>query len=248
MINTNCAQCMFANQITPNNIENGCSKKIVSEIKNDKLITQDDNNYNIIHNYACRFGFSKDVYEKHKDQFDGIDLNYKIQENAKLKYYLLLDCIPEGPDIDHIIEKLHSSYIQPTKLSLMFRSLNNQHFSDNHKDLIPAKLPNTVWKIHNFLHELDIQEAVDHVLSTNLKTTSQYILVYKSSDLDNFISNIDYINNSIILHQKPNIAMMKSLDSIYGLVISIPNYNMAKSIDNDVVKVLADQQSQILQY
>lgn len=250
MINTNCSQCMFATPVESEDFAvTGCTKNIIESIKTHKSITQDDNHFNIIHNYACRFGFSKQIYEQNQDKFVGLDLDAKIKYNARLQYYLVLDCVKEGPNIDQIIDTLSNSGMPPSQLSLLFRSSSNQEFNESHKEIIPQKLPGTVWKVHNFLEELDIQGSMDHVLSTNVKTnTPQYLLVYKSSDLEHFSSDINTISRSVVLDQKPNIAMIKNLNSIYGLGITFANYNVAKSIDINILTALANEESQLLRY
>ena len=62
MISTKCSECMFASPI-PDSFSNSCSKNIIDHISSIKKITKDSNNFNIIENYACRYGFSKKIYE-----------------------------------------------------------------------------------------------------------------------------------------------------------------------------------------
>ena len=73
MVNTKCCECMFASPVNNSDTLKGCSKDIISKIKDIKEISIDDNGYNHIHNYACRYGFSQNIYNQYKQNF--IQLN-----------------------------------------------------------------------------------------------------------------------------------------------------------------------------
>lgn len=248
MVNTNCSQCMFANQVVDDIKVAGCQRDIINKIIDHKNITIDSNNYNTIHNYACRFGFSKDIYEKHKEEFDKIDLLSKIDNNAKLPIYLIMDCVPEGPNVDLIIDHLSQTNFHPKFMSMLFRDKSNQPI-DTIYDNISSKIPNTTWKIHNFLEDMDLNDSIDHILSTNLsKSQCSYLLVYKSSDYEHLNTDLLNINESVVLHQMPHIAMVKNLDSLYGLTISVQNYIVAKSISNNLLDAIRTESETLLKY
>ena len=248
MVNTNCSQCMFANKVVEDIKISGCQRDIIKKIIDHKDVTLDSNNYNIIHNYACRFGFSKEVYEKHQTEFNKINLLSKIENNAKLPIYLIIDFLPDGPGIDLIIDHLSQSNFHPKFISMLFRDKSNQ-FIDTIHDNISSKIPNTTWKIHNFLEHMSLNDGIDHVLSTNLsKSQSSYLLVYKSSDYEHLNTDLLKINESIVLHQMPHIAMIKNLDSLYGLTISIQNYTVAKSINNNLLDAIRTESDTLLHY
>jgi hypothetical protein len=239
---------MFANQVLDDKKIAGCQRDIIKKIIDHKDITLDSSNYNTIHNYACRFGFSKEIYEKHKEEFDKIDLLSKIDNNAKLPIYLIMDCVPEGPDVGLIIDHLSQSNFHPKFMSMLFRNKSNQTI-DTIYDNISSKIPNTTWKIHNFLEDMSLNDSIDHVLSTNLsKSQCSYLLVYKSSDYEHLNTDLLNINESVVLHQMPHIAMVKNLDNLYGLTISVQNYIVAKSINNNLLDAIRTESETLLSY
>jgi hypothetical protein len=248
MVNTNCSQCIFANKIDNNIKVDGCQRDIIKKIIEYKDISLDSNNFNIINNYACKFGFSKNVYEKHKIEFDKIDLLSKIDNNAKLPIYLAIDCVPGGPDLDLIIDHLAQSNFYPKFISILFRDKSNQNL-DIINDNISSKIPNATWKIHNFLENINLNDSIDHILSTNLsKSQCSYLLVYKSSDYQYLNTDLLKINESVVLHQIPHIAMVKSLNNLYGLAISVQNYIVAKSINTNILDAILTESAALIHY
>jgi len=110
MINTKCQQCMFS---APADTSNSCSKNIIEQIQSIKTITQDSDNYNIIENYACRYGFSKHIYEQNKDTWDSEYFNKRLSENSQIRYYLLIDCVDPIVNFSTVIETIPNMQLQP---------------------------------------------------------------------------------------------------------------------------------------
>ena len=244
MLNTKCEKCLFAQPID-NSESIKCSQGIIEKIQNFKTIIQ-ENNFNTIQDYACRFGFAKEVYESHKEDLKDIDLLEQIKKNAQIKYYLILD-IQQQCDMSNIIEKLNSLDNKPRFVSLMFRSPDSRKFTQQDRELLVSK-SKIQWKCHNFVSYLDMQESIDHILSTNMEISkSSHVLVYNSLDLDNLAFDISMINDNLILYQKSHIAMIKNLNSLYGLFMSLENYKVAKSLNHDILQTLKAE-SEVLQF
>ena len=245
MLNTKCEKCLFANEHNTTGI-NECSQNIIDKIKDIKTITQ-ENNFNVIHEYACRYGFAKEVYEANKEDLKDVDLLQQIKTNSQIKYYLLLDISPQC-DIDHIINSLNDLEIKPQFVSLMFRDPKSRTFTQQDKELLTSKI-NTPWKCHNFTHEINLQDAIDHILSTNMQISkSSHFLVYDTADLQNLSLDVYHINDILVLYQKPHIAMIKNSTSLNGLFMSFENYKVAKSLGDDILSIIkSESQSEIIQ-
>jgi hypothetical protein len=244
MLNTKCEKCLFAQPIDSINPIK-CSQGVIDKIQNFKTIIQ-ENNFNIIQEYACRFGFAKEIYEQHQEQLKDIDLLQQIKTNAEVKYYLLLDIQPEC-DMNDLIDKLNNLDNKPRFISFMFRSPHLRRFTNEDKELLVSK-SKIEWKSHNFVSYLSMQEGIDHILSTNMEISkSSHLLVYNSLDLDNLLLDISIINDNLLLYQKPHIAMIKNFDTLYGLFMSLENYKVAKSLNDDILEILKSE-SEVLQF
>jgi len=247
MINTKCQECMFAYPVS-DSAGSGCSKQIIEKIKNEKNITLDSDNFNIIESYACRFGFSKTVYEANKEQLESIDFDNRLAENSKIRYYLLLDCVDDTFDIEKSIQSLTNLNIPPKAVSFMFRSLSFRPFNSNHTELFNKYGSDIVYKAHNFVDNMDLEPAIDHILSTNSKNNDTALfLVYNCTSLDGLSKDIEAINNNVVLYQKPMIAMVDSQHTIYRLAMTFDNYKVAKQIGGDLISVLT-QETNIIYY
>jgi len=244
MLSTRCGKCLFANQNEGNEFTE-CSQNIIQKIKDSKKITQEDN-FNVIHEYACRYGFAKEIYETNKENLKDIDLLEQIKTNAQIKYYLLLD-VGSQCDIDHIINALNDLEIQPQFVSLMFRNPELKSFTQRDKELLTTKI-NMQWKCHNFTHQINLQDAIDHILSTNMQISkSSHLLVYESEALKNLSLDINYINDTLILYQKSHIAMLKDFTTLNKLFISFENYKVAKSLGDNILDILQhESQTEII--
>jgi hypothetical protein len=246
MINTKCGECMFASS-NHNNETSACSRNIIEQIKNIKNITQDGDGFNVIENYACRYGFSKQVYEQNKELLsDGFEA--RLTENSKIRYYLLLDCCDSTIDFDAVLDTIKSLDIPPKAISFMFRDLDYRPFGNNHQDFLLSNYKDTHWKVHNFVENIELEKGIDHILSTNAKNNNTSIfLVYNAKDLGSLSIDITAINNHIVLYQSPMIAMIDKNNSLYRLAMSFENYKVAKSLSDQLIKVLC-QETNIIHY
>ena len=84
MTNTHCKICLFADKTSESEC---CEFGIIDDIKNIKTLEIIDD-YWYIKNYRCFYGFSKELYESHKDDFINIDIKEHIVNQAKISYYL----------------------------------------------------------------------------------------------------------------------------------------------------------------
>jgi hypothetical protein len=224
-----------------------CSKNIIEQIKDNKKITQEDG-FNIIENYACRYGFSKEIYEQYKDQWDPQDFENRMLQNSRIKYYLLLDCYDPDLDLTDVIQQIPQLNIPPKSVSFMFRSLNFRPFSKEHQDFLLSNYKDIRWKAHNFLEEISLEGGIDHILSTNAKNNNTSIfLVYNAKDLQFLDRDIQTINENMILYQSPMIAILDRNNTLYRLAMSFENYKVAKTLGPNLISVLA-QEKDIIQY
>lgn len=247
MINTKCSECMFAHSVTEDTTNLGCSKKIIHHIQNIKNITQDSNGFNVIENYACRFGFSKQIYEANQDQLSAIDFEARLLENSTIRYYLLLDCI-ENINFDHIINILPNLPVSPKAVSFMFRSLSYRPFNNQHQKYLVSNYKNISWKAHNFIEDTDLEFAIDHILSTNAKLNqTSYFLVYNASNIDRIQNDVAILHEKLILHQEPMIAAIDQNHTLYRLAMSFENYKVAKNLGSNLIDILVQEQN-ILYY
>jgi hypothetical protein len=238
---------MFAYSDDKQNSNPICSKNIIEQIKNLKKITQEDG-FNIIENYACRYGFSKDIYEKHKDTWDPQDFENRLQENSKIRYYLLLDCYDPDLNFNEIIHKIPQLSMPPKSVSFMFRSLNFRPFIQDHQDFLLSNYKDIRWKAHNFLEEMSLEGGIDHILSTNSKNNNTSIfLVYNAKDIQFLDNDIRTINDNMILYQSPMIAIIDRNKTLYRLAMSFENYKLAKTLGPELIPVLT-QESGIVYY
>lgn len=249
MINTKCQECMFSK---PNDCSDGktCSKNIIEQITNIKNIVQDNNKFNIIENYACRYGFSKQVYEQHKDKWDPKDFEFRLSENSKIRLYLLLDCYNDNKySFDSILQSIPQLSIVPKAVSFMFRNIEYRPFNNtSHNDFLASNYSNIQWKIHNFVEHTELEYGIDHILATNARNNDTVIfLVYNSEDLGSLNNDLQTINQHMILYQSPMIAMIDNNKSLYRLAMSFENYKVAKSLGENLIPVLT-QESNIIYY
>lgn len=245
MINTKCQECMFSDIHTKENL--GCSKGIIPLISNIKSITIDNDGFNVINQYACRYGFSKQIYNEHKEEFDKIDFEGRLLVNSKTRFYLILDC-NDSIDFQILSDKINNLDIRPAALSMIFRSSDQDIFSDSvHTKILNSQLVDIKWKVHKFIENQDLEFALDHILSTNVGlNNSSYILVYHINDIDRLNDDINFLNKQIMLYQKPHIAILDKDYNLYRLCITFDNYKVAKNLGNSIINILSQEENTIL--
>ena len=238
---------MFGSIRTKDDI--GCSKNIPQLISDIKNITTDDQGFNIINEYACRYGFSKDIYNKHREELSSIDFEKRLSYNSQVKFYLILDC-NNTIDFDILSDQINNLSIKPVALSMIFRSSDQNIFSDAiHSKILNTKLSNNniKWKVHKLIENSDLEFAIDHVLSTNMHPNySSHILVYHINDIDHLNDDINFLNQQIMLYQRPHIAILDKNLSLYRLCITFENYKVAKNLGNTIIDILSAERDTIL--
>jgi hypothetical protein len=245
MLSTKCERCFFAKPGTEETLGE-CSQNIIEKIKEHKKITQ-ENNYNIIEEYACRYGFAKEVYENNKDNLKDLNLLEHIEKNAQYKYYLIIDIINDIT-IENIIKTINNLSNKPTFISFLFRDTGSRFTEQDKKLLVNTNL---AWKAHNFVENIDLASAIDHILSTNIQNSrSSHFLVYNSIDINQLPNDIMSIHNNLIIYQIPHIAMVKykDMDTLYGIFMGFDNYKIAKTIDDGNLLEIIKNESQILKF
>lgn len=243
MLNTKCCECMYAKEIINSDPLTGCSKNIIEKIYKLKKVFQEENSlFNTIENYACRHGFSKKIYEEHKDKFENNILEEMIANNNKLRYYLLLDCSDNSVDFDNIISTISNLEIKPSAISFIFRTVAFRPFlPEKHNDICNTLFGNIKWKAHNFLYNMSLNDGIDHILSTNssMNNTSHF-LVYDSSKINDLNNDTIIMNENIILYQKPMVVMTENQSSLHKFCISFENYTIAKQISSNLLNIFKD--------
>jgi hypothetical protein len=220
-----------------------CSKNIIEQIKDIKNIKQEDG-FNIIENYACRYGFSKQIYEQNKDQWDPQDFENRMMDNSRIRYYLLLDCHDPDLNLQDVIQSISQLDMPPKSVSFMFRNLNFRPFGQEHQDYLLSNYKDIRWKAHNFLEEISLEGGIDHILSTNAKNNNTSIfLVYNAKDLQSLDRDIQTINDNMILYQSPMIAIIDRNNTLYRLAMSFENYKVAKTLGPNLIPVLTQENS-----
>lgn len=246
MINTKCKECMFS--ASNDDADQSCSKGIIEKIKNIKKISKDEDNFNVIENYACRYGFSKEIYEKYKTEFEENNFALKLEENSKIRYYLLLDCSDVDLDFRYISQALLKLKIPPKSVSFMFRNLEYRPFNSDHQSFLTTNYKDIVWKAHNFIDNIELENAIDNILSTNSKSNNTCVfLVYNAKDLDSLEQDVEAINIHTTLYQSATIAMIDNNNALYRLSMSFENYKVAKTLGANIISVL-NEENNIIHY
>lgn len=245
MVNTKCCQCLFAN--SSDDITKQCSKHILEQIKDIKNITYDDNGFPVIENYACRFGFSKQIYNDNRDMFTDEQFEALMTKNSTIRLYLILD-IEHETDISKLSDNINRLKIKPAHVSFLFRDPSNKQLDEDTAKYLNENMKIQSWKAHSFLEPISLIDAIDHVLATNMRTNNTtHFLVYRSTDTELLSSRIEHINNMVVLYQRPHIAMIADKQSLYNLAISFENYKVAKSLNNNFFDAIIEE-SDILYY
>lgn len=245
MVNTKCAQCLFASN--SEDISKQCSKNILDIIKDTKNIAYDDDGFAVIENYACRFGFSKQIYNDNRSMFTDEQFDSLMHKNSTIRLYLMLD-IDDKTDIYELCEHINTLKIKPSHISFLFRDPANKKFDEDAAKYLNSNMKIESWKSHGFLEKISMIDAIDHVLATNIKSNrTTHFLVYNSENIDFLSKHIEYINDIVMLYQKPHIAILKDKNSLDNLAISFDNYKVAKSLKDNFFNAIIEE-SDILFY
>lgn len=212
--NTSCKNCIFAHEASS---DSPCDFNIISNIKEDKTITIQDNFFHI-ENYLCKYGLSKNTYEQYKDEFNknNIDIKDHVKQNAYIKYYLVIDYYMSEYPLELLCNDLESLNIEPKFISLLLYQ-NNKIKPNDAIDIFRNKMkPHSKWKIHSFLEDIDRNYALHSIFQTNAKANdSQYFLILKPEQIKTFIDNNSIENIQYIISIKqPACNILKQKDTV----------------------------------
>lgn len=227
MNNTVCSGCYFAQEI---NSATPCVFDIPNIVKEYKTIDT-RNNYYVIKNYSCRYGFSKKTYSENIDKFTDIDIIEYVKKQNIVKYSLAL-ILDKKQNCKNLIDKINSLSIKPQYLTIICYDKGQEL----HQLLQSELKPYIEHKVHNFLDDISGPRALHVALETNKSKIGNLMWILKSSDMeqvlkDDSIQNINYIIN---VEQKPAHYYKSShIDSNFsGIFINTNNYwTLSKTID-----------------
>jgi hypothetical protein len=242
---TLCSKCLFSDY---SDSPDSCAMGIVSRIKNIYNIDKDENNFNIINEYKCLYGFDLKTYDENKENIGPIDeLTQKIYARCEVPYYIVIFLEESG--IDNLIDSIQALPIKPKYVSIVV-------FANNNTKTIIEKLQklNIVceWKLHNFILEESKEKTLNIIFDTNaFNNNSQYIWVidhtFGIKDIDKDINDI----NEIMTIYKPKTHMLCKTDtfSLNGLFISFENFkHLCKENELLISDGIQNTQGNILVY
>jgi hypothetical protein len=233
--NTNCKKCLFSNKASS---DAPCEHNIISYIKEHKKINIVDDFY-VIENYMCRMGFNKDVFEENKDNISIDIIKQEIVNKACIEYYLVMDITTlNSGELSGLCDTLINMSIKPKFVSfLLFPDDQNKEKILTLKKHIDDHF---MWKAHNFISDMPFDDALNVALDTNVgKNNTSFLLIYDNKDIKELEDDINEINSSIIILQKPfHYAKKKKTQNPNGIFMTFQNYNICRSINNNTEQAL----------
>ena len=234
--NTSCKKCLFSDKASS---DIPCEHNIIEHIKEYKKINIVDDFY-VIEDYMCRMGFNKDIFEENKDSVSIDTIKQEIINKACIEYYLVMDITTLTPDgVSQLCDTLISLSIKPKFISfLLFPDDHNKEKILTLKKHIDDHL---MWKAHNFISEMPFDDALNVALDTNVgKNNTSFLLIYDNKHIKELDDDINEINSNIIILQKPfHYAKKKKNQNPNGLFMTFKNYNICRSIDNNIEQALS---------
>lgn len=227
MNNTVCAGCYFAQEISSTT---PCMFDIPNIVKEHKTLDT-RNNYYIIKNYSCRYGFAKKTYDENIDKFNSIDMIKYVKEQNIVKYSLVL-IIDKPENYDELINKINKLSIKPHYITIICFDGGSKLYQ-----LIQSGLdPYVEHKVHNFLNNISGPQALHVALETNKSKIGNLMWILNASDMEqavehDSIQNINYIIN---VEQNPAHYYKSSyIDSNFsGIFINTNNYwTLSRTVD-----------------
>jgi hypothetical protein len=231
-MNTNCEKCIFAKNA---NSEDPCAFNIINKITEYHTPIISDNNFYSIPDYRCRYGFNIEVYNQYKDSIGSIEtLEEQLENKAKIRYYLIVNITDEGI-VSSVCDSILSLVIKPRYVSFILHKSNS---TDTIIEDIKSKLHDVVeWKIHNFLEDKTLYEAVSVVFDTNAqKNNTTYFWINNDTTHALWNNEIAQINNFIYLYQPKCSGFFRDTNK-NGMFLSFSLYKQMKThLDSDILK------------
>lgn len=241
-MNTDCSRCLF--------YKDACSFNIPQLINNHYNVVKNNNsNSDYIENYSCSYAFSKDQYEKNKENLPENMVEFMRIAN-KLHYYLIIsaDELTDKEIIDMYEEKIKSLHTQPIKLSLISRIMNKNQIK-NLIDYLREEAKEIDWKIHNLTIQQDDEQKLFDILNINVVKNVKNIWYVHSKSLDSLKDDLNYINflSKVLKPKYP--AIRKNDTDLDGLFISSDNLQLIKNEHEDkYVNFLQNNQTLVRKY
>jgi hypothetical protein len=235
-INTYCSGCLFIKD----GDNKGCYFDIPNILKDVKII-EDKDGYNYIHEYACKYCFSKSVYDSNKELHE-IDIVQAIRDNSLLKYYLVVDLKNNDTNVEAVCSTINKLDIKPKYISFINR---NKDLSDSIAKQILKNIYDTAkWKLHNFVLDKSLQECITISLDTNInKVDSKIFTVYipENPEKENELNDrINFFHFETSVKQNPFNAVIADLTTLDGIFIDFNSYKYLLLNDNpDILKAMA---------
>lgn len=227
MKNTICQQCYFADTASSAqpcvfDIPDIIKKTHEVEIKND---------YYLLHNYSCRYGFGKNAYNENIDKFVNIDLIEYIKQQNIVSYSLAL-VLNKDEDYSNAINYINKLSIKPYYLTIIcYNSGQDIH------QLLRNNLSTYIkYKVHSFLDDTPLPQCLHIALETNKNNIGNLLWILNYQDLIRCVDNdsIQNINYLINVTQVPaHYYMLSSNDSNFsGIFINNDNYwSLSRTLD-----------------
>lgn len=231
---TSCEKCIFADYADSTE---PCKFNIIPEIKLIHELNISENNFYNIKDYYCKYGFSLDLYDKHKETIGSIDdLKKQIQDKAQIKYYMVVN-INDISNLDNVCKAINALIIKPKFVSfLLHQSNNTEHIIDTIRKTFQDDIS---WKIHNFLEDTTLNHMISTVFDTNAKKNDTiYFWIDEDSNYELWNQEISRINKLIYVQQPKCHGIFRS-DSKDGMFLTFDLYSSMKiHLNNDIFKAI----------
>lgn len=219
MKNTYCKLCLFSSKTTD---ERNCEFDIPYLIKDLKRIETRDE-YNYIHNYECQYGLDKNILnnieikDMSHDEITTYILNKKL-----ISYYLLIDVRSIQNNIQELISQINNLDIKPKFVSLVIKASDNiDQFISSIKNGLHDGI---VWKIHNFIEDIELEKILNVILDTNAYANGTKIFYIYTPDTNDLATmslnnNINFMQYASILEQRDCSGFCMAMDTLNGLAL-----------------------------
>lgn len=252
MNKTYCNKCLFSKPVSSGLSCEFDIPKMIQETSGDRLSTIED--FYIIDNYNCLYGFSKSQYESNLDNLKDIDIKNMVMQKADLKYYLVIDAREIKDDsFMGLMDKINHLDIKPTKISILI----GPNRSEEIYQLIRENISCPKWTVHVFIASLSFNDCINIVLDTNLPNCDSWCVLFydgtKLNNNDNININLDnivnYLQKKFIIQQTTYMGFVENLSSLHALCLNCSLYKYLTSfIANDILKALKITTDIKLQY
>jgi len=238
MTNTHCKICLFADKASESEC---CEFGIIDDIKTIKNLEVIDD-YWYIKNYRCFYGFSKALYESHKNDFVNIDIKNHIVDQAKISYYLILDMREISDDIlPKIIDQINELNIRPKSISFIFRTGYEGSMHPKISVLNNNLSKDIKWKVHAFLENISFNECANIAGETNVQESACSLVMFIDASKNHDINSmVNYAQYSYRVLQDDAIVIVKDHALFDGMIMPVSLFkNMINVVGRDTIKSMS---------